>query len=95
MTVDQLEDAGFDGYSNVFGEDEKIAITAQLQHLNTPNILFEEAFNTISFSAIFSIDFSNPLNPDFLSATASVAIRGSLALKMTENNDFALNLIPE
>jgi len=30
MTVDQLEDAGFDGYSNVFGEDEKIAITAQL-----------------------------------------------------------------
>jgi len=28
MTIDELEDAGFEGYSNVFGEKEKISITA-------------------------------------------------------------------
>jgi hypothetical protein len=63
-----LEDAGLEGYSVIFGEDEEIAITASVHTINTNNILFEEAFGSISFSAIFRLDFSNPRNPDFLSA---------------------------
>jgi len=95
MTVNELEDAGFDGYANVFGEDANIGITAAVHDINTSNILFEEAFSSISFSAIFRLDFSNPLNPDFLSAQASIAIRGSLQPHMTDNSDFAFTVQPE
>ena len=68
LTVGELEDAGMEGYSNVFGENEKIAITTAVNSISSDNILFEEAFGTISFSAVFRLDFSNPLHPDFLSA---------------------------
>jgi hypothetical protein len=95
MTVGQIEDAGLEGYSIIFGEDEKVAITARIHQINTNNILFEEAFGSISFSAIFRLEFSNPLNPDFLSAESTVAIRGSLTPYMTENSDFAFSVTPE
>lgn len=95
MTVAQLEDAGLEGYSNVFGEEEKVAITTSIHQINTNNILFEEAFGSISFSAIFRMDFSNPLNPAFLSASSTIAIRGSLTPYMTDNSDFAFTVMPE
>ena len=95
MTIGQLEDAGLEGYSVIFGEDEEIAITASVHTINTNNILFEEAFGSISFSAIFRLDFSNPRNPDFLSAQSTIAIRGSLSPYMTDNSDFAFNVVPE
>jgi len=95
MTVEQLEDAGLEGYSNVFGEKEKIAITTSIHQINTNNILFEEAFGSISFSAIFRMDFSNPRNPDWLSATSTIAMRGSLTPYMTDNSDFAFTVMPE
>ena len=68
MSAEELEDAGIEGYTNVFDEKARINITTALHDLNPNNIMFEEAFGTISFSAILRLDFSNPLNSNFLSA---------------------------
>ena len=95
MSAEELEDAGIEGYTNVFDEKARINITTALHDLNPNNIMFEEAFGTISFSAILRLDFSNPLNSNFLSAQAIFAIRGSLTPSMKDSDDFVFAINAE
>ena len=74
MKVGALDDF-IEGYSNVFDENFIIDITTQIEKVDI--VSFDPTFNNVSFKADIVVMFSNPLNTQFKSAKARVAVRGS------------------
>lgn len=69
-----------------------ITITPVVHSIDLDTIMFEEDFGTVSFTSIIRLDFSNPINDDFLSGQAFFAVRSSLEPYITNQYEMSFNL---
>jgi len=91
MKVDKLDEY-IDGYANTFDEDYEVKLKCHVEEIRTESLVWEEAFGTISFSARLRVDFTNPMQEDYLSASVLWAIRGSASLMLTNGMDLGMKL---
>ena len=54
--------------------------------------MFEEDFGTISFTSIIRLDFSNPINEEYLSGQLYFAVRSSLTPYVKQNYDISFTM---
>jgi hypothetical protein len=55
-------------------------------------ISFEPTFNNVAFKADIVLNFSNPINPQFMSARVRVSVRGSVVVQMNEKAAFMFKI---
>lgn len=82
MTVEDLDDY-IEGYLRVFEEDEVINIESTFSDLQI--LSFDQTFQNVPFKSLLSIEFSNPIDPDYLSARVDFFIRGEATPVVKDN----------
>lgn len=79
ISVENLENM-IEGYANVFHEDSKVQVSIRLNP-DFNEFSLDETFGNVAFKTSFEIQFSNPLNEEFLSAKILGVIKGSAMIE--------------
>ena len=79
-----------EGYSTAFDEDEAVTIVSKVKDFKEMH--FDETFGNIAFKMTQVHEFSNPIEPNYLSAEVVTAVQGVLEVSATEKLDCIFNL---
>jgi len=92
MSVEDLEDMA-EGFANVFDEDSELKVQATLDNIFSTQ--FDSDFGNISFKALLTVDFINPMEEKFLAAKANVFVKGTAEVKTVDGFTFAYSINQE
>lgn len=92
MKVEELEEMA-EGFANAFDEDDEIKITAEVNNVLATQ--FDQDFGNIPIKAVLTINFSNPINEKFLSASAKVFVKGTAEIIANDNSSFGFKFVQE